>query len=424
MRLCIFEDRAEFLEPLCLTRPIFDLRCGLTTLGEKQVRAFGAREWGALVRSPLEDITQQQHPNAAVNAPEWMRGDDVVLVNARWLPGDDNLNIPRTPCVGMVGDAIAWVVLPKHQTTNLTFEELPERLRHSFDTTPPFQVGGRMVAHAWDLVDRNGDEIRRDFAWLLPLGETSERHGLAVMGPLGHLQIAPSAKIEPMVAIDTTLGPVVIDDDALVTAFTRLEGPCYVGKKTQVLGAKIRAGTTLGPNCRVGGEVEASILHAYSNKYHEGFLGHSYIGEWVNLGAGTHNSDLRNDYGDVTMTLHGLPVHTGMTKVGCFLGDHVKTGLGTLFNTGTNVGAFCNLLPAGRFAPKYLPSFTSWWTGSLREAFTLDQLLTTAEIAMARRGIALTEAHKSLYTWLYEETADERRRVLRESEQRQLRKSA
>ena len=189
-------------------------------------------------------------------------------------------------------------------------------------------------------------------------------------------------------------------------------------------GAKIRAGTTLGPDCRVGGEVEASILHGYTNKYHEGFLGHSYVGEWVNLGAGTHNSDLRNDYGEVTITVRGQPVRTGCNKVGCFVGDHTKTGLGTLLNTGTNVGAFCNLLPAGRFAPKYVPSFTSWWNGSLREAFTLEQLLTTAEIAMQRRGVTLTDAHKGLYAWLQGDTAAERRRVLRENEQRQLRKSA
>ena len=179
-----------------------------------------------------------------------------------------------------------------------------------------------------------------------------------------------------------------------------------------------------GPQCRIGGEVEASIIHGHSNKYHDGFLGHSYIGEWVNLGAGTHNSDLRNDYGEVTMTVGGLRVRTGLTKVGCFIGDHTKTGLGTLFNTGSNVGAFCNVLPTAGYAPKHVPSFTSWWNGALREAFTLEQMLTTAERAMQRRGMALTETHRELYTGLFHETAALRRRVMRESEQRALRRSA
>src|SRR5437763_1256292 len=156
----------------------------------------------------------------------------------------------------------------------------------------------------------------------------------------------------PLVA-DTTQGPVMVNAHAVVTSFTRLEGPCYVGPYTQIQGAKIRPGTTLGPQCRVGGEVEASIIHGHSNKYHEGFLGHSYVGEWVNLGAGTSNSDLRNDYGEVTVTVAGRRVPTGLTKVGCFLGDHTKTGLGTLLNTGTNAGAFCNLLPGG-LLPRYM----------------------------------------------------------------------
>jgi UDP-N-acetylglucosamine diphosphorylase / glucose-1-phosphate thymidylyltransferase / UDP-N-acetylgalactosamine diphosphorylase / glucosamine-1-phosphate N-acetyltransferase / galactosamine-1-phosphate N-acetyltransferase len=420
MRLCIFEDRANLLEPLSLTRPVFDLRCGITTLADKQRRAAGVNEWGALMRIPLAELYRRQRPDVAANDADWLAGDDVILVNGRWLPPDD-FAPPDSSCVGMVGDAIAFVAVKKRQATGFTLDELPEWLRHSLDTSPPYAAGGRMICYPWDLVDQNADEIRRDFGWLSPSARTDAP---ALLGPLDNLWIAPSAQIEPMVVADTRHGPVVIDEDAVVSAFSRLEGPCYIGPKTQVHGAKIRAGTSLGPQCRVGGEVEASIIHGYSNKYHDGFLGHSYVGEWVNLGAGTHNSDLRNDYGEVTVNMHGAPVPTGMSKVGCFLGDHTKTGLGTLLNTGTNVGAFCNLLPAGRFAPKYVPSFTSWWNGSLREVFTLEQLLATAEIAMKRRGVVLTEAHKAFYAWLLDDTLADRRRTLRESEQRQLRKSA
>src|SRR5581483_2707216 len=138
-------------------------------------------------------------------------------------------------------------------------------------------------------------------------------------------------------------------------------------------------------------------------KYHDGFLGHSYVGEWVNLGAGTQNSDLRNDYGEVTVVVDGAAVPTGLTKVGCFLGDHTKTALGTLLNTGTNVGCFCNLVPSGPLLPKYLPSFTSWLNGGLREAADLDALLGTAAEVMRRRGAALTEAHAKLVRYLFVE---------------------
>jgi UDP-N-acetylglucosamine diphosphorylase/glucosamine-1-phosphate N-acetyltransferase len=210
----------------------------------------------------------------------------------------------------------------------------------------------------------------------------------------------------------------------VITAFTRLEGPCYVGPRTQVHGAKIRAGTTLGPDCRIGGEVEASIVQGCTNKYHDGFLGHAYVGEWVNLGAGTQNSDLRNDYGEVRMTVNGRLVNTGRTKVGCYLGDHTKSGLSTLLNTGANIGVFCNLLPTGGLLPKYVPSFTSVWNGALTENVDLPALLHTAGTVMQRRGQKLTEAQRNLYARVMEQTASVRRGAIREAETRRLRRSA
>src|SRR5436190_4200689 len=213
----------------------------------------------------------------------------------------------------------------------------------------------------------------------------------------------------------------MIDREAVIAAFTRLEGPCYVGPQTHVLGAKLRAGTTLGPNCRIGGEVETSIVHGYSNKYHDGFLGHSYVGEWVNLGAGTQNSDLRNDYGEVMVTVNGQRVATGLNKVGCFLGDHTKSGLSTLLNTGTNAGIFCNLLPMGLLLPKYIPAFSSCWNGSLVEQADLPGLLRTAAEVMRRRGETFSEVHAALFRSLFDQTAAERRRAVREEERRQLR---
>jgi UDP-N-acetylglucosamine diphosphorylase/glucosamine-1-phosphate N-acetyltransferase len=226
-----------------------------------------------------------------------------------------------------------------------------------------------------------------------------------------------------MVVADTTRGPIVLDRDAVVTAFTRLEGPCAIGPRTQIHGAKIRAGTTLGPDCRIGGEIECSIVQGHSNKYHDGFLGHAYVGEWVNLGAGTHNSDLRNDYGEIAVTVNGRLVRTGQTKVGCFLGDHTKTGLGALLNTGTNAGIFCNLLPGGLLS-RYVPSFGRWWNDALTDGTDLAALLRTAAEVMRRRQVVFTEAHAELYRTLFEQTAAERRRAMRDAELRALRRSA
>ena len=204
----------------------------------------------------------------------------------------------------------------------------------------------------------------------------------------------------------------MIDREAVVSAFTRLEGPCYVGPRTHVLGAKIRGGTTLGPNCRVGGEVEASILHGHSNKYHDGFLGHSYVGEWVNLGAGTQNSDLRNDYGEVNVVVDGQLVRTGQSKVGCFIGDHTKTAIGSLFNTGSSIGVMCLILPDGELLPKHVPSFSRIWHGELIEGLPLEQGLATARAALERRNMEQTDAQEQLLRRVHAQTLAERGRAI------------
>src|SRR5262249_24528925 len=328
------------------------------------------------------------------------------------------------PAVALAGDEIAYALLAREQLRALSADNLGDCLENWKATLPSVPVGGSVVHYPWDLVDHNADALSADFQHAASGRARAEAPPVHVVGPPGDVLIDPSTCIDPLVVADTTNGPVIVDRGAVVTAFTRLEGPCYVGPHTHVLGAKIRAGTTLGPHCRIGGEVEASIVQGHSNKYHDGFLGHSYLGEWVNLGAGPSNSDLRNDYGEVQVTVAGRRVATGRSKVGCFIGDHTKTGRGTLINTGSNIGIFCNLLPAGRLAPKYVPSFASWWNGALCESFAWGDVLETAHKVMKRRDCALTDAHEALYRHIFAETAADRRRTLRDAEQRHLRRSA
>jgi UDP-N-acetylglucosamine diphosphorylase/glucosamine-1-phosphate N-acetyltransferase len=423
MRVCLFEDRGVLdLEPLTLTRPVFELLCGLSSLGDKQRRLFSSADLGLLVRPELADLCRCRHPGTPVNDAAWLRAGPVVLVNGRWLPGAGPVPDTSQPCIALVGGEAAYAVLDPHHLADCSAETLDDCLAAWKARLPQHPAGGRLFRYLWEIVAHNGEQITRD--WQAQGGTPRPPAGSpAVVGPADLLRIDPTARIDPLVVADTTGGPVVIGSEATVTAFTRVEGPCCIGPRTQVHGANIRAGTTLGPDCRIGGEVEASIAQGYSNKYHDGFLGHAYVGEWVNLGAGTSNSDLRNDYGEVRVTVNGRLVPTGQAKVGCFLGDHTKTGLGTLLNTGTNAGVFCNLLPGG-LLPKYVPSFISYWNQALSDRADLWALLQTAAKVMGRRGCGLTEAHAALYGELYERTAVERRRVVREAEMRSLRRSA
>ena len=397
MRVCHYEDRrVADLEPLTLTRPVFDLLCGQTSLADKQARHFQASERAAVVRPHLSEL-------AGLPAPISTAGL-VVVVNGRWLPPAAVAGDLSEPCVGIIGDEPAYAVVDAATFTARTPEAVEEQMEKWKATLPCREAGGRLFRRLWEIVAHNADQILADDE-----AATHKKEGApptilpAVIGPRKRLHVHHSARIDPFVAADMTGGPVVIGPDAVVTAFTRLEGPCVIGPRTQVHGAKIRAGTTLGPDCRIGGEVEASIVQGRSNKYHDGFLGHAFLGEWVNLGAGTQNSDLRNDYGDASVFVNGRLVRTGQTKVGCFLGDHTKTAVGVLLNTGTSAGAFCNLLPGG-LLPRRLPSFVRCLDGRLSNNNDLDSLLKTAAKVMARRGCDLTPAHAALYRAVFEAT--------------------
>jgi UDP-N-acetylglucosamine diphosphorylase/glucosamine-1-phosphate N-acetyltransferase len=279
-----------------------------------------------------------------------------------------------------------------------------------------------MIEFLWDAVNHNGQALGEDWSWF-QREQGGANHGIAVVGPADRLVVAPGASIEPFVTADTRQGPVLIDRGAVIHSFSRLEGPCYVGAESWIVGAKLRGGSSIGPHSRMGGEIEASIVQGHSNKYHDGFLGHSYIGEWVNLAAATQTSDLRNDYGVVRLTVNGERLSTGRTKIGSYIGDHTKTGLGALLNTGSVIGVFCNLLASGTLLPSVVPSFCQVQQGSVQERFDMRQMFATAGHAMHRRGCDFTESHLDFFYTLYDQTAERRRKTVQEAERRRLRKS-
>lgn len=436
MRVCLFEDQEiGGLEPLVLTRPAFELLCGQDSLRSKQCRYFTSssvsQQVGVLIRPYLAPLYRLQQPHIPVNDLPWLRAEPAILINARWLPPPPPWKEPEAqpasagPCVAMIGEEVAYAIVAAEDLAGCSPNTLADHLQTWKNDVPRRPAGGRLIRYLWELIEQNAGQLIQDYQLSATVSSCRRPETTpALVGPAERLCIEPTARLDPLVVADTTHGPVVLSREVVITAFSRLEGPCYIGPRSHVLGAKIRAGTTVGPDCRVGGEVEASILHGCTNKYHDGFLGHSYVGEWVNFGAGTQTSDLRNDYGEVTVPVGGRPVATGLSKVGCFLGDHTKTGLGALINTGTSAGVFCQLLPCGRLLPKYFPSFTMCWNGTLAANSSLPQLLQTAREVMRRRGATLTEIHAALFRHLFDLSAAERLRVCSSAEQRPLRRSA
>jgi UDP-N-acetylglucosamine diphosphorylase/glucosamine-1-phosphate N-acetyltransferase len=424
MRLCTFEDaRVGGLEPAALGRPAFGLRCGLTTLLDKQLRTVRATEAAAFVRPAIARVAAQDHPHVVVNESAWLADGPVFLANARWLP-PRRFPVPTLddPFVATVGDSVAYAVVPPSELatfTPLNVDACLDAWRKRLLNGP---AAGRLAEHLWDLVDWNGEEIATDYA-TLGRDEVGGRPGtLALVGPSAGLWVHETARVDPFVVADTTNGPVVIDRDAVVTSFTRLEGPCHVGPRTEVFAANVRAGTSLGPNCRVGGEVSATIVLGHSNKSHGGYLGHSYVGEWVTVGAGTHVSDLRNDYRDVWMTVSARLVDSKRTKVGVYLGDHAKLGVGCRVSAGTHVGPFGQLLPSGALLPRYVPAFCTADQGRLIDCPDPQPLFDAAVRITARRGAEFTAAHRALYKGLFDRSAAHRRLAIHEEELRRLRR--
>jgi len=255
----------------------------------------------------------------------------------------------------------------------------------------------------------NPEEIVADFKAAGKSGVESELpENSCIFGPRDQAFIAASAEVHPFVCIDTRHGPVTIEDGCEIHPFTRIEGPCYIGPKTILLGAKVREGCSFGPMCRIGGEVEESIVHGYSNKYHDGFLGHAYVGEWVNLGALTSNSDLKNDYSSVSVILGRETIDTKSTKVGSFIADHVKTSIATLLNTGSVVGTMAILVATGAPLPKYIPPFAWFLNGVVSKGFGLNGLINTARTAMGRRKVEMTDMDEKLLRHVFELTSEDR----------------
>lgn len=408
------DERANFY-PLTLSRPVWELRCGITTLAQKLLAAVASNEAACFVPGYMAGVYRRQ-TSWPVNDLSCLGGDDLLMINAQVkAPALEAAlkaagKTTRSQVAVAADGALLYAQIAKADLPKLKADSLKAFLDSARAALPSVTLDLPRWQAVWELVLANAEQIAADFAAFGRGGIEGEvEEPSALRGGRNEIYVAPGAVVHPMVVIDAAAGPVYIDGGAEIHSFARVEGPCYVGRKSIVLGAKVRSGNSIGPVCRVGGELDGNIIQGYSNKYHDGFLGHAYVGEWVNIGAMTANSDLRNDYGSVSVTIEGQrPRDTGSIKFGCVIGDHAKTSIGTLFNTGTYVGAMTMLVAAGGLLPKCIPSFCSYLKGKLTDAFGRDMLYATAAAAMARRAAQWTADDVAMWDAVFEMTAPAR----------------
>jgi UDP-N-acetylglucosamine diphosphorylase/glucosamine-1-phosphate N-acetyltransferase len=409
MRWFVYEDSsAEKLAPIALLRPVFELLCGREGLRRRLQRWFPAKSWGAFVRPWLAPVYAEEHPEAAVNDLTALRDGPALLFNGRWMPEArltaDDVTMDNA---GFIDGHLAWIALEPEESRLLEHADFQDILLGIARNRRAVDASGMMIGRPWDLVNQNGRQLERDYVDE-GVSQGPQSPHVQCLGSPTDVYISDLAEIDPYVVIDTRSGPVSIDRDVHIQSFTRIEGPCHIGRGTSMFRALIREGTTIGEHCRVGGELEESILHGYVNKYHEGFLGHSYVCPWVNLGAITTTSDLKSDYSTVRVPLQGEMIDSDLIKVGSFIGDHTKTAIDSMFNTGSSIGVMTLVLPGGRLLPRHIPSFCNVSFGDVSTDWPLEQSIQTARASMQRRDCELTPAAEQLLRTMYNMTADER----------------
>jgi UDP-N-acetylglucosamine diphosphorylase/glucosamine-1-phosphate N-acetyltransferase len=407
-RLILYEDRHwRSLRPLTDLLPVPALTFGGSDL---------ARRWLALTRLPLASIEARAGAMAGWLSPlvpdtsPAGASDEAIVVNAAALPGAwfDSALAGRAPGLWLGDGRIAGARLP------LSMLRGGLGRGEDFETVllglalPAQPVDTAFLTWPWELMARNAEALASDLAGV-SAGVKGHVHRLACLEAPERIAVEEGAVIGPYAVLDASAGPIRIGRGARVEAHTHVRGPCVVGDGTQLLGGSV-SGTTFGPECRVAGEVEACIWQGHGNKRHHGFVGHSVFGEWVNLGALTTTSDLKNNYGPVRVWVDGHEVDTGSPKVGSFVGAHVKTGIGTLLPTGASVGTAANLFGGGRFAPKAVAPF-AWWDGDTLAEHDLERCVATARIALSRRARTLSPAAEAALRALHGATAAERRAI-------------
>jgi UDP-N-acetylglucosamine diphosphorylase/glucosamine-1-phosphate N-acetyltransferase len=392
MMFVLDDARARRFEPFSTSRPLSEMRVGALLQRQRWQQVLQTSVLGHISSPHLagfEEFDAPPHHEGDVPAGAW-------LVNSRAVP--TLLPALSSATVLIIEQQVAAVRL----AAPVAQEQLHDPQFTLDDVLPGTgsmaTIPGLWLEEVWDIVGQLQTLLLRDIPALVPALSARQlsQDGVTVLGDHG-VFVADGATVEPHVVFDTTAGPVLLCQGASVQAFSRVVGPCFVGESSAILGGRV-SGCSIGEVCRVHGEVSVTTFVGHANKGHDGFVGHSVLGRWVNLGAGTTTSNLKNTYGTVSLwTPDGL-VDTGMQFLGTLFGDHAKTGIGLRLTTGCVVGTGANVYDS--MPPKAVAPFS--WGGSVPYAeFGVDKFVDMAERMMARRQVLLSDRPRRWWRTLH-----------------------
>lgn len=389
MNLYVFEDQrfSDFF-PISSTRAVFDIRFGQSTFLERIIKIFPEHSVSLIVRDEFKELVSELHTNIAVN-PDNIEEGLWISSSVIWTRESVELLSDKDTAF-MKNDKLVAANLSSSDAARWISNGGP--LKSELESVKFKNIEVYQCNYLWDIIKFINQSISDDASELKPVDRLDYPHTNLINPDKIFIN---SAKVMPGALINAEKGPVIIDNNAVIYGQTYIEGPAFIGTDTVIKPLTKIVGSVIGKKCKIGGEVESSVIQGYSNKVHDGHLGDSFLGEWVNLGAGTSNSNLKNNYSSVKISLNENLIDTNSLHIGCFIGDHVKTAIGTLINTGTIIGA-ASMISTYGFPPVNLPPF-SWYFNRKKERMDFDKFVSTAQKSKSRRNKNFTTAEKRLY---------------------------
>ncbi len=407
--VCIFEDsHYKKLFPIVWTRAVYEILLGTELLLNKIIYQYKNSNIYLYCRDYIEPVLKERY-KYPVN--DKIKSNKCLFINGRALI-KEKIKFSSEQEIGVKEDVLVYAILEKENIeilkpeTILLGSQILKKLQEK--NIKIKKVNFDLVTYPWDLIEKNPKEIISDFGQVTKKNKIEGEiyKGVNILNK-SQIYIGKGSKIKPGVVLDAEKGPIYIGKNVVIEPNSVIQGPVFIGDNSIIRPLSIiKEGTTIGGCSRIGGEITNSIIQGYSNKQHFGFLGHSYIGMWCNLGAGTNNSDLKNNYSSVKVYVEGKKRDTGLRFLGLIMADHSKSSIGTQFNTGTVVGVSCNIFGQG-FPPKYIPSFSWVDTKELKE-YDLDKAIKTAKIVMSRRNKDLSSSEEKLLRDVFNMTQKER----------------
>lgn len=401
----LFDDGGGRLSPVCDLRASFELRTGAMTTGERLAAQLGEPIAAAFVPEALGPLVATRWAVPINRLPE--DADELLMLNGRWprvsadLPSEIN-----SALVTSDGQVIAALVDREQAMAFMASgcRDLPDAV----DIEPIEDAG--LIERPWHVLQvMDAGNLRDDLQWLaehrddLRRLDPADHHMVAIVGD-HPVYVGPNIELHPFTAFNTLKGPIVIEPDVQINAHSVVYGPCYIGEHS-VLHHRSDVGySAIGPHCKLGGEVNVCVFQGYANKSHSGFVGHTYIGEWSNLGASTVSSNLKNTYGEVSMVCEpgAAAEPTGMQFLGSIIGDHVRTAIGTRLSTGSclHTGA---MLAISRSSPRCVERF-AFLTDDGAGRYVFEKFALIVDRMMIRRGRRVTAELAQRFAQLYAET--------------------